>query len=455
MAISLAHGGNCYFYKLINMSLESATGAKIADHIKTAIEELFSKGIHTFSVCADNASNMQLALSQVERDFGLEAACEESESSSSSFSFESDALYPLTSQDEESLGHAARLGEDATFSGILRYQCTAHTLQLCIGDIFSLPRLAEVRDVVRSLVGEFCTVTGKKRLHGVQSIRGTTPILFIKKYADTRWNSFYESMLSVHSLRTVLICLREEEFPHSFFSDLTLAIRLAAPFAIATDRTQGDGVGMEVMVGELKKIREELQTVRLSLEGEADKAVVDSVVEVYDKRELKNFGYLGLRLFSFLSPSTYSLEMEDCEELSEKLISHLLAYTKSRKLRSVEAEIRDQVEKVCLMPPATGEVSFSAFWRTKLHSFKVVAPFALELAASLTTEAPTERQFKVLKRLLCAARAGLSDKSAIAQLCVAVNLPLVFPNLFGKKRGEKEKRQKKCLENAVARAAVV
>jgi len=220
----------------------SHTGVRIADYIQAGLKEYQLNG-KTVGIVADNASNMRKALQL------LESSCSEGSLMDSDENTDDDndddGGNSATGADDNLWQDISDTDMEAATSGFnIRVACFAHTLQLTVRD-----GLDHVH-FLRPVMGKCSKLSNL--VHQSAMFRASFEQQFgsghsIPVLNDTRWNSTYRQYSAILSLDKGMLrsLLTDVQMTHLLITEreydqLSEVVNILAPFADATDLTQGD-----------------------------------------------------------------------------------------------------------------------------------------------------------------------------------------------------------------------
>jgi Protein of unknown function (DUF 659)/hAT family C-terminal dimerisation region len=130
------------------------------------------------------------------------------------------------------------------FPFLIHVPCAAHTIQLCVRKILTLPAAAEVWESVTKIIAHFsASKDARLLLKSLQSnLRpGHVPLVLLKPN-DTRWSSQLRAAQRIQLLQSSINAAMQgpDAMDAIFWTSLDVLIKFLIPFQIATDIVQSD-----------------------------------------------------------------------------------------------------------------------------------------------------------------------------------------------------------------------
>jgi hypothetical protein len=319
------------------------------------------------------------------------------------------------------------------FPFLLRIPCSAHTIQLIVGDILRCERWAGVKASVEEVLKHFSsTKESRSRLLSLQEANKVSPLCLIKP-TETRWNSFLYASQRMLKLKDFIDLIVKQDA--RVWQELDRLVALLLPFQKATDILQRDASTLfdvfsqwnelnkhlleeediEVKNGGLKSLRDRwhanvnvaatnatalLSFITLPEESDEQRAVIQQA-----KEEIASFGSKYLRAFQ-QSPRVSE------QELHDRLLLQFGAFrTRTPPFSMLDRDIRLAQNPIQV-------------WG--MHFETELAKIAIVLLQTPSSEASVERTFSAQDSIHRKKRNRLHSDSVEASMFIAFNHPLLM-----------------------------
>jgi hypothetical protein len=258
------------------------TGEWISSQVDAIMKELVQQKINVLAICADNAANVQLALSSlsyIEEEEAEEDVLDESDVSSEELDEIDEEEFQMRGPESpEQLPVAVPVeAAEQVAQGYLflkPVRCWAHLLQLCFKDIKENEVISNALAVALRVYEEWGTKDSKAAFKEVRDKSGWKKRGFTRP-AETRWNSYIRLIVEVFEFEQLLTAVAKEKnieawklLPHEV-SNLRIAVLILQPLQWATDTIQKESCTVDESAKVFETLLQRLNHLRTAITGKA------------------------------------------------------------------------------------------------------------------------------------------------------------------------------------------
>jgi hypothetical protein len=403
--------------------IRTPSAIEIAPILDGVLAELRGCGAFVVAVVTDNASGIvnatlhctELPESEViEVDSDTEETEEEEDQ-------EIDDFYA----EDTDLTSSELIGDSETFAVPVR--CWAHTVQLCMSDIFKqTPEGARALGVMDKVLAFF--KPKKVRFDLEKTLRGLNrPPKPIIRPTDVRWNSRVRALVRMLELQDAIDTMMARSAPTpQMWSDVLMSLVVLMPFAWMSDFVQSDKCTILVAQRMLAEIDKDLTTVENASSGnESMKRLVAKSRTILSRRKKSNFDNDLTAIFALLEPSSRDMDEEETKFLTRAL----MLFNKEAKRECSMESISIEINRFATRSLDLRQLTFAGYWSSsRQHPY--LTQFATDLSSALLTEAAVERSFGDQCRTATKFRNRLTLTQTNSELFVRINGPILYPDLL-------------------------
>ena len=418
LGFAICDGDNSYFLDCVELKHGSSSPALQA-HIEQLVRLLLSKDIRVFSLVADNAPNIQRAIRETQSLNSQWQVISETGGDSDPDS-DSDSDDETVSSDT----NAPDIGEVITSvfdslenSGILRYRCSVHGLQLVLKDFTAFASVSQFKDTATAMITKYEKPSQwRTTLETNQTDAGKAKPLRVKRFTSVRWNSLYDSVKTLVELRPYMVESDKNNVNFWRFADFFLVV--CQPITTLSDVLQANNSPMFTYAAAVRTLLttyKDVLTAAAQEYGHEDEC--NGMWTAVNERCAKHLVYDGVKMMMFLNPSIdhANVDGDTLRRNGALVVKYAVAHALRRGVVGTEQELKELVE---------GEIDhFYLMGRSRHHTIDnfwkswrlaavmpILHGFVAALSMSSHSEATVERHFKALSAVLNKRRGSLASE---------------------------------------------